>query len=429
MISVSTLINQVLSNQFATGLASTAILGGVMYQLKSVPKALWDGFVYATTIRMSVNNKDDSFTWIDRWLSSQPYAKRTRNTTLRTITDGGDKYGDGSVQSWIVTPGEGSHWFFWKHRLVYVQREGQKTRKKLAGASPVSTSELRDETLSFRIWGRHQDVIRTLVDEAKILQNSSNLVMVKLWADGWWKTIRGKTPRSLESIILQDGQLERIIEDIERFQAAGEWYHHRGIPFRRGYLFTGRPGTGKTSVVFAIAGYFKRPIYVINLGSVEDDNALFSAISDAPTDAIILMEDVDCARASQSREEVKSKKTDESDDEKEPGSKVTKAGLLNALDGITTPDGRIFIMTTNYVDNLDPALIRPGRADVHEEFKYLDKKGQERMAERFYGVGKFKAFELMPLSPALMQTAFSRFPEDPVAAREFINEEMKKVST
>jgi mitochondrial chaperone BCS1 len=427
MVSISELANHILANQFATGLASTAILGGVMYQLKSVPKALWNMLVYGTTIQMSVNSKDDSFTWIDRWLSSQPYAKRTRNTTLRTVADGADRYGDGATQSWIVTPGEGKHWFFWGSRLVFVQREGSKTKKKLAGGSPLSPSDLKDETLSFRIWGRHQDVIRNLIEEAKILQDSSNLVMVKLWTDGWWKTIRGKTPRSLDSIILQEGQIERIVEDIERFNAAGEWYRHRGIPYRRGYLFTGKPGTGKTSVVFAIAGYFKRPIYVINLGSVADDNALFEAITDAPTDAIILLEDVDCARASQTREDVKSKKDDE-DDDKEPGSKVTKAGLLNALDGITTPDGRIFVMTTNYVENLDPALIRPGRADVHEEFKYLDKKGQERMAERFYGPDRFKAYYAMPLSPALMQAAFSRFPEDPAAARAFLDGEIKKAA-
>jgi mitochondrial chaperone BCS1 len=427
MITLNELINHIVSNQFATGLASTAILGGVMYQLKSVPKVLWDAFVYSTTIQMSVNNKDDSFTWIDRWLSSQPYAKRTRNTTLRTVTDGNDRFVEGTNQSWIVTPGEGRHWFFWKRRLVYVIREGQKTKKKVAGSNSISPREMKDESLSFRIWGRHQDIIRSLVEEAKLLQNTSNMVMVKLWTDGWWKAIRGKTPRKLESIVLQPGQLDRIVEDIKRFQEAGDWYHHRGIPYRRGYLFTGKPGTGKTSVVFAIAGHFRRPIYVINLGSVADDNALFEAITDAPVDAIILLEDIDCARASQSREGPKKDAGDDEDDEKEPGSKVTKAGLLNALDGITTPDGRIFIMTTNYVDNLDPALIRPGRADVHEEFQYLSKPEQELMAERFYGPGKFRPFEFTAISPALMQSAFSRFPEDPVAAKQFLHDETRKL--
>jgi chaperone BCS1 len=93
---------------------------------------------------------------------------------------------------------------------------------------------------------------------------------------------------------------------------------------------------------------------------------------------------------------------------------VSKAALLNALDGITTPDGRIFIMTTNYPERLDAALMRPGRADVHETFGYFEAAEQIQMAQRF-----FDDFIPLPfaVSPAEMQAAFMQFHNDSEAAR------------
>jgi chaperone BCS1 len=225
----------------------------------------------------------------------------------------------------------------------------------------------------------------------------------------------GKSPRSIETIILQPGQKERILSDLNWFSMAKDWYVERGIPYRRGYLFSGPPGTGKTSAVLAIASHLKRQVCVLNLGSVEDDDSLFSAIADAPPEAIILIEDIDCAVSAQGREKR------EGDEDKARGG-VTKAGLLNALDGITTPDGRIFIMTTNYPERLDAALIRPGRADVREEFEWLEPAEQKLMGTRFYGENMFTPLTHR-VAPAAMQASFMMFPDNPGLARKHL--EMK----
>ena len=203
--------------------------------------------------------------------------------------------------------------------------------------------------------------------------------------------------------------MERILADLDWFLGARDWYHQRGIPFRRGFLFAGPSGTGKTSLVLALAGHLNRPICVLSLGTINQDNALFSAFNDAPPDAIILIEDVDCAFPAQRRDE----------DGKAMG-QVTKAGLLNAIDGVTTPDGRIFVMTTNYPERLDSALVRPGRADVHEKFAYLEAVEQQHMAARFYADG----FQPVPfaVSPAALQAVFMQHPNDPKAAHDLLAE-------
>jgi mitochondrial chaperone BCS1 len=66
--------------------------------------------------------------------------------------------------------------------------------------------------------------------------------------------------------------------------------------------------------------------------------------------------------------------------------RVTFSGLLNALDGVASTEARIVFMTTNYLNRLDPALIRPGRVDVKEFVGYCTRYQLEKMFMRFYDV-------------------------------------------
>lgn len=96
--------------------------------------------------------------------------------------------------------------------------------------------------------------------------------------------------------------------------------------------------------------------------------------------------------------------------------RVTLSGLLNALDGVASSEGRIVFMTTNYLDRLDAALIRPGRVDLKEYIGYCTRFQLEQMYRRFYNgpnVDEFAAqfadnvmSEKKNVSPAMVQGYF-----------------------
>lgn len=147
-----------------------------------------------------------------------------------------------------------------------------------------------------------------------------------------------------------------LCDDIQKFQNSEEWYQKRGIPYRRGYLLYGPPGTGKTSFTLAVAGALKLNICYLNLSSGRlDDDDLNDVLSSAPDNSIILLEDIDAIFVQ--RESVTQGH--------QRG--VSFSGLLNALDGVRSQEGSILFMTTNHREKLDPALLRPGRCDVHVE--------------------------------------------------------------
>jgi chaperone BCS1 len=168
-----------------------------------------------------------------------------------------------------------------------------------------------------------------------------------------------------------------------------------GIPYRRGYLLHGPPGSGKTSFIQALAGSLSYDICLLNLSErgLADDK-LFHLLSNVPERSFVLVEDVDAAF---------NKRVQTSEDglvkfwnSRNPTltsahsyqSSVTFSGFLNALDGVASGEERIIFMTTNHVEKLDPALIRPGRVDISELINDASPKQARILFERFYGEGE-----------------------------------------
>ena len=143
-----------------------------------------------------------------------------------------------------------------------------------------------------------------------------------------------------------------------------------------------KPGTGKSSLINALAAELDRDLYYINLRDYSSDSDLENAFSEIGKNAIIVMEDVD-AQSSCVLDRGSQSICDESFLEMlsspSPSPKASKLGisfgislscLLNILDGHSLKPGTIVVMTSNHPEKLDPALIRPGRIDLHLSLGY-----------------------------------------------------------
>ena len=151
---------------------------------------------------------------------------------------------------------------------------------------------------------------------------------------------------------------------------------YTGIPYRRGYLLHGAPGSGKSSFITALAGALDQGICLLNLSERGlTDSKLTHLLAHLPDASLLLLEDIDAAFHGRS--------APASEDGFVPG--VTFSGLLNALDGVASAESRVVFMTTNHVERLDPALIRPGRVDLALELGDADGHQVRELLRRFYG--------------------------------------------
>lgn len=182
--------------------------------------------------------------------------------------------------------------------------------------------------------------------------------------------------RSFNNIFLKEGQIEKIYEALSAFTNKNSYHDYvkHGIPYKINILLHGKPGVGKTSLIHAIASLCDACICNLNINSELTENDMIRAVTAASNiekTSILVIEDIDCIF------------TDEKDGDCIKN-KITMNGLLNCLDGFNNPEGLIVIMTTNYPNKLDSALVRSGRIDLDIELTYLDKYQAKNMYKSFF---------------------------------------------
>jgi len=349
-------------NQFTSGGLLLMMIGGVSVFLRSLPEHLWQFLIRQTTLSITIKDEDAAFQWVKEWFLEQSFLKRIRRVDLDTTLRGAET---------ALVPAAGTHLFWYRGRPFWVS---------LKRADEVKLrSQRRSETLTFLTLGREQKFLRAFVAEIVACHHSK--VVHASWLhvyDDYWTRVEAYAPRLLESVILPPGEKELVVADLTRFRAARARYRHLGVPYHRGYLFYGPPGTGKTSFVSALAGEFGMSIYLLNLTEF-NDRSLKSAMNDVPENSVILFEDIDCMKAGNRRQNSSAASTATAA-KQAVSTTVTLSGLLNVLDGFHAPENVVFVMTTNDIDALDPALLRPGRIDFR---LFMGAAGEAQKAELY----------------------------------------------
>jgi len=189
-----------------------------------------------------------------------------------------------------------------------------------------------------------------------------------------------KPKRDIKSIYSSNGAPQRLIDDAKRFIANSSIYSECDIPYKRNYLLYGKPGTGKSSSVLALASAIDWNILCIDINKNRLEDVIRNVISRHNT--IFLFEDVDAAAKNLAERKKRSKEEGEDEEVQlycgENGD-ISLSQLLNITDGLITPNGSICVFTTNHIETLDEAFLRDGRMDAKIEFDYFRPETTKQM--------------------------------------------------
>jgi hypothetical protein len=177
---------------------------------------------------------------------------------------------------------------------------------------------------------------------------------------GEWLRYNKIPSRTLDTVYFDEKLKQKMRSDIIDFLKMEKEYDEFGIPYKKNYLLTGIPGSGKTSIIKAMCKEIGYNLCIFSINHDTDNNTALSAFRDIPPKSVLLFEDIDC---------LFEKRTGTQENK----STFTFSNLLNLLDGVFFRKGLISFITTNHPESLDHALLRQGRTDMIIHMNYPKK--------------------------------------------------------
>ncbi|CAF2120099.1 hypothetical protein HID58_008798 [Brassica napus] len=249
----------------------------------------------------------------------------------------------------------------------------------------------RSEYFELSFDKKHKDLILNsyiphVESKAKEIRDERRILMLHSLSSLRWESVILEHPSTFKTIAMEDELKRDVMEDLDRFIRRKDYYKKVGKAWKRGYLLYGPPGTGKSSLVAAMANYLKFDVYDLQLASVMRDSDLRRLLLATRNRSILVIEDIDCAVDFPNR--LEQQQPGEGKNCGDSQAPLTLSGLLNFIDGLWSScgDERIIIFTTNHKDRLDPALLRPGRMDMHIYMGHCTFQGFKTLASNYLGL-------------------------------------------
>jgi len=388
------LITLVQVNEFAQGALIAAPATALTYTARNVPLKIWDSMRHFVSYDLTFRSDKDEYYYVNKIVTEQMIStKWSREFTYENISMWDEAEAkDKEIYSGMAI-GYGRHWGKYKGKPVIVHRHMEES----------SATEVFKELLTVTFLGFGTKGVAQFCDEvADTMRKESQEQRLKLRRNGrnCWSS-HGYLPlRPMSSVFTSGNLKENLSEAIQNFHDSEAEYREKGIPYHLSMLLKGPPGTGKTSLIHALASKLKRDILFLNLSGVEDENELMELIG-CRCDwhkSILVIEDIDAVKANVARDS-------DSDG-------ISLSTLLNVLDGFLTPHGLVTIATTNHPEKLDPALIRSGRFDIVAEMGPLDWAEAEQMASLLMGeknhFGEFREIYTPKVGAELREAMLNR---------------------
>ena len=245
----------------------------------------------------------------------------------------------------------------------------------------VSTGDRGDRTFDFRslaVFNTEKDN-KNLDEFIMMLIKNSEKKRAEHSSDEYWLLMEVnqttnllKQKRSFENVFILADIESQIKDSMRAFIEKRDWYQDHKIPYHFGILLYGPGGTGKSSIIQAIINEFDTFAYISeSLETVVESKEIFLWSSTRDKPVVIICEDIDTDIFTNNRHVEIETKADDKDGIHKKDRKRTLGKLLNFIDGNISPSNVIYIFTTNYIEDLDAALIRPGRIDLCLEIGYI----------------------------------------------------------
>lgn len=376
------------NNDFLIGTTVPFVLGAIVYALRGFVMRVWGLIVRNFTVSVRINSTMAYYEELNQYIyDNYVWGLFRRNFVLAYI------FGDRSRLA--MTSGYGASLALVNGHPGFVERQTEDSDSyNFKEHVTIRVACFRPGKFAKNLYEELQARVADERDEKRVRIFKSVL--------GERHEVAVKPKRPLSTVFLPEDAKDRIMGHLRRFTASEDYCIAKGIPWHTGVILHGEPGTGKTSLIHAIASELGRDIHYHTSGPMD-------GMDFDPTKTILVLEDIDAAGVgkftyTRTEETPKTGKTKTKEKENSSSSEsnyYSMADILNYLDGFLTPHGLIVIATTNHIDRLDAAIIRPGRFDLCEKIDKMGWPEYQQMCE-FYGVDPVPESEFTPQAGATL---------------------------